>query len=67
MGHLEEAAMDLGVALEMTEEEVAKANLCQKLVGFKLFLRVIIFPQPFTVSFDVKADTFTFPGCSKAL
>ena len=58
MGHLEEAAMDLSVALEMTEEDEAKANLCQKLVRFKLLLRVTIFPRPFIVTFNNKVATY---------
>ena len=33
IGHLEEAAGDLSVAVEMTEEDDVKANLCQKLVS----------------------------------
>ena len=42
IGHLEEAARDLSVAVEMSEEDDVKATLCQKLVSLKLlFLRVI--------------------------
>ena len=33
IGHLEEAARDLGVAVEMSKEDDVKANLCQKLVN----------------------------------
>ena len=38
IGHLEEAARDLIVAVEMSEEDDDKANLCQKLVSFVVFL-----------------------------
>lgn len=62
MGHLEEAATDLSVALELTEEDEAKANLCQKLVR----VRLVVFPQPFTVKFNTKVARSNFPGCSKA-
>ena len=62
MGRLEEAATDLSVAFEMTGEDDAKANICQKLVRVKL-----IFPQPFTVKFNTKVVRSNFPGCSKAL
>ena len=36
IGHLEEAARDLSAAVEMSEEDDVKANLCQKLVSAKL-------------------------------